>query len=132
MRFKVSTNNKRKSEAPQINSCRLGSLKNSHISSGTAEMGLSIAKRINEQPRAVNISGAVSPITREIASRIPVNIPPNAAGSYTFIITRALLPPSASPASFNDAGRIFSVSSVERMMSGSIMIHSATLPAIAE
>ena len=31
-------------------------------------MGLSTEKRINEQPRAVNISSAVSPITRETAS----------------------------------------------------------------
>ena len=34
--------------------------------------------------------------------------------------------------SFNDAGRIFKVSSVERIMSGNIMTKSATLPAIAE
>ena len=40
--------------------------------------------------------------------------------------------PTAKPASLSDAGRIFSVSSVERMMSGSIIMQSATLPAIAE
>ena len=115
-----------------MRSWRLGSLKNSHINSGTADIGLSMEKRMSEQPRAVNIRGAVSPMTREMASRMPVKIPPNAAGSCTFIITLALLPPNARPASFNDAGSIFNVSSVERIISGNIMMKSATLPAIAE
>ena len=39
-------------------------------------------------PSAVNISGAVSPTTREMANRIPVKILPNEAGSITFNITR--------------------------------------------
>ena len=95
-------------------------------------MGLSMSKRMNEHPNAVNINGAVSPITRDIASSTPVNIPPKAAGSCTFSITRALLPPNANPASLSDAGNIFNVSSVERMMSGSIIMQSAALPAMAE
>ena len=115
-----------------MSSCRLGSLKNSQMSSGTAEMGLSIDQRMNEQPRAVNMSGAVSPMTREMASSTPVKMPPKAAGSCTRSITRALLPPRARPASLSEAGSILRVSSVERMMSGSIMMHSATLPAMAE
>jgi hypothetical protein len=56
-------------------------LKNSHIKRGTAEIGLSIDHLMKEQPSAVNIKGAVSPITLDIAKRIPVNIPPNAEGS---------------------------------------------------
>ena len=82
--------------------------------------------------RAVNISGAVSPITLDTASSIPVNIPPNADGSRTLSVTLALLPPSASPASLRDVGRIFIVSSVDLIISGSIIMNSAALPAIAE
>ena len=33
-----------------------------------------------EAPRAVSMSGAVSPITRDMASKIPVNIPPKPEG----------------------------------------------------
>ena len=130
--FNDNTNNKRNNEAPQMRSWRFGSLKNSHINSGTADIGLSMEKRMSEHPNAVNISGAVSPITREMASRTPVKMPPKAAGSCTFSITLALLPPNARPASFNDVGSIFNVSSVERIISGNIMMKSATLPAIAE
>ena len=115
-----------------MSSCRLGSLKNSQISSGTAEIGLSIDQRTNEQPNAVNISGAVSPITREIARSTPVKIPPNAAGSCTLSITLALFPPSARPASLREAGRILSVSSVDLIINGNIIMKRATLPAIAE
>ena len=132
VRFNISTNNSSTNDAPQINSCKLGSLKNSQINSGTADIGLSIDHLTNEHPNAVNINGAVSPITREIANNTPVNIPPNAAGNCTLIITRARFPPRANPASFNEVGTIFNVSSVERIINGSIMIHSATLPAIAE
>ena len=118
--FNISTNNRSTSDAPQINSCRLGSLKNSQINNGTADIGLSIDHLTNEHPNAVNINGAVSPITREIANNTPVNIPLNAAGNCTFSITRALFPPSANPASFNDAGTIFNVSSVERTINGNM------------
>lgn len=76
-------------------------------------MGLSIEKRISEQPRAVNISGAVSPITRETASSMPVKIPPNAAGSCTRIITRALLPPRANPAEEEEGKNGFHLDSKE-------------------
>lgn len=76
-------------------------------------MGLSTEKRISEQPRAVNISGAVSPITRETASSMPVKIPPNAAGSCTLIITRALLPPRANPAEEEEGKNGFHLDSKE-------------------
>jgi hypothetical protein len=130
--FNTNTNNRSTNDAPKINSCRLGSLKNSQINNGTADIGLSIDHLTNEHPNAVNINGAVSPITRDIANNTPVNIPPNATGNCTRIITLARFPPSASPASFNDAGTIFNVSSVERTINGNIIIHSATLPAMAE
>ena len=60
-------------------------MKNSQINNGTADIGLSIDHLINEQPNAVNINGAVSPITRDIASSTPVKIPPNAAGNCTYV-----------------------------------------------
>ena len=37
----------------------MGSLKNSQIRSGTADIGLSTLQRTNEHPKAVNIRGAV-------------------------------------------------------------------------
>ena len=107
-------------------------MKNSQISKGTAEIGLSMDQRISEHPSAVNINGAVSPITREIANKTPVKIPLKAAGNCTRNITLALLPPKANPASLRESGRIFKVSSVERMIRGNLIIHKETLPAIAE
>lgn len=99
---------------------------------GTADIGLSIDHLTNEHPNAVNKSGAVSPITLDTDNNIPVKMPPKAAGSCILSITLALLAPNANPASFKDKGSIFRVSSVERIISGSIIINNATLPAMAE
>lgn len=68
--------------------CKLGSLKNSQISKGTADIGLVMFQLMAAPPSAVNINGAVSPTTREIASKIPVKILPKAEGSITCNITR--------------------------------------------
>ena len=73
----------RNNDAPQMRLWRLGSLKNSQISNGTADIGRAIFQLIAAPPSAVNMSGAVSPTTREMASRIPVNILPNADGTMT-------------------------------------------------
>ena len=83
-------------------------------------------------PKAVSISGAVSPITREMESRIPVKIPPNPDGIKILNTTFIYDEPNANPASLYERGNIFSVSSVERTTIGSIIIVNATLPASAE
>ena len=55
----------RNKDAPQMRLWRLGSLKNSQISNGTADIGRAMFQLMAAPPSAVNMSGAVSPTTRE-------------------------------------------------------------------
>ena len=52
-----------------------------------ALVGFKIFQLTTAAPSAVSISGAVSPITRETASKIPVKIPPDPDGKVTLKIT---------------------------------------------
>lgn len=97
-----------------------------------ALVGLVASQLTVAAPRAVTSSGAVSPITREIASKEPVNNPLKADGNSTLKTTVVYDPPNANPASFNEVGSIFILSSVDRIIIGSIIMDRATLPAIAE
>ena len=83
-------------------------------------------------PKVVSISGAVSPKTLEIESKIPVIKPLKPEGIITFKMILWYGTPKAAPASFIEIGIIFIVSSVERIINGNIMIANATLPAKAE
>ena len=73
--------------------------------------------------------GAVSPATRATASNVPVTIPPSDVGITTFTTVFQCRAPNAALASRNETGTRFSTSCVERAMSGTSMIASAT-PAI--
>ena len=58
-----------------------------------------------ELPRIVSISGAVSPITREIAKSIPVKMPGKAEGNQTLKIIAEYEVPSESAASLRLTGK---------------------------
>lgn len=87
---------------------------------------------IAEEPKAVSIKGAVSPITLDIASSIPVITLPKADGIRTLNVTEPNVPPNASPASLRLFGNKFNDSSVDRIIIGSIIIDSDIAPAKAE
>lgn len=95
-------------------------------------MGSKIFHSMAVAPKAVNIKGAVSPKTRDTAKRIPVKRPPKAEGSRTRTMTVEYDAPKANPASFNEPGNIFKVSSVERIINGSINIAKEIPPAKPE
>ena len=78
-------------------------------------------------PTAIS-SGAVSPMTRAIASVIPEAMPAIEVGSTTLMIVRHFGTPSAYAASRSSFGTILSISSVERTTTGIISTDSATEP----
>ena len=86
----------------------------------------------NWLPSAVKSSGAVSPATLAIASRIPVSTPARALLRVTFRLVRQSGTPRASDASRSEPGTIFSCSSVVRKTMGIMIMESATAPAKAE
>ena len=73
--------------------------------------------------------GAVSPATRATASSVPVTIPPSDDGMTTLTTVFHLRAPSAALASRSETGTSPSTSCVDRAISGTSMIASAT-PAI--
>jgi hypothetical protein len=77
-------------------------------------------------------TGAVSPVTRAIASMIPVTIPLAAVGSTTRRIVRHFGTPSAYDASRSDVGTSLIISSHERTTTGSSRIARAIDPAKPE
>ena len=83
-------------------------------------------------PNAVNKSGAVSPATRANASMQPVMMPGDAVRRLTARIVFHFGTPSASAASRRLEGTVASISSVVRVIVGTIIIASATPPAKAE
>ncbi len=76
----------------------------------------------------MNSSGAVSPAARAIASSMPVTIPGSAVGSTTLPITRQRGAPSASADSRRAPGTSSSITSAERITTGSISSASASEP----
>ena len=86
----------------------------------------------NWLPKAVKSSGAVSPATRAKASMQPVMMPAEAVLRLTENTVRHLETPSPSAASRIASGTVASISSVVRVMVGTIMMASATPPAKAE
>ena len=74
-------------------------------------------------------SGAVSPMTREIESMMPVVIPASDVGSTIRTIVSHLGTPSAYEASRSSFGTSLSISSLERTTTGIIRIDRATDPA---
>ena len=79
----------------------------------------------------MNSSGAVSPAARATASMMPVRMPGNPVRMTTDRTVRQVGIPSASEASRSEPGTSFRISSVVRMMTGTMMTASATLPANA-
>ncbi len=102
------------------------------MNSGRASIGLLKSPTLTRRlPSAVNSSGAVSPAARATASMIPVSTPGSAVRTTTESVVRQRRTPSASDASRSDAGTSFRISSVVRMITGIMMIASATEPAKA-
>ena len=83
-------------------------------------------------PNAVNSSGAVSPLMRARASRMPVTMPAEALRYSTCTMTFQCGTPSDSAASRIVVGTSCSISSVVRTTTGSTMKASAMAPASAE
>ena len=77
---------------------------------------------------AITSSGAVSPITRAVASMTPVMMPPIEVGTTTLMIVRHFGTPRAYDASRRSSGTSRSISSVERTTIGIISSDSATEP----
>ena len=73
-------------------------------------------------------SGAVSPMTRAIASVMPVMMPASAVGRTTFTIVFHFGTPRAYDASRRSVGTSLSISSAERTTIGIISSESATPP----
>ena len=82
--------------------------------------------------KAVNSSGAVSPLTRAKASKAPVSMPFRAEGQRILRTTKEKCAPSATPASRRVDGCSRSTSSVVRVITGIASSDSATAPAKAE
>ena len=78
---------------------------------------------------ATTSSGAVSPITREIASTTPVTTPPIDVGSTTLTMVRHFGTPRAYDASRRSSGTSRNISSDERTTVGIISRVRATAPA---
>ena len=102
------------------------------ICSGRAAMGCRGSLLQKLLPNAVNNKGAVSPATRANASMMPVITPEVAEGRMMERVVRHLVIPSPSAASRMTCGTISSISSVVRVMIGTIMMPRATPPEIAE
>src|ERR1035437_2955477 len=102
------------------------------MSNGRLCIGFKMFVVIYGFPNAVNNNGAVSPATLATESITPDSIPLNPHGTTIFKITLWYGNPKASPASFNEEGISFNVSSVERIIMGNIIIANATLPDKAE
>ena len=102
------------------------------MSKDTAEVGFAGSHCMAEAPKAVSIRGAVSPITRDIANKMPVKMPPKAEGMRTFNTIMVYDEPREREASLRLSGRRLRVSSVERMIRGNNMIANDMEPAIAE
>ncbi len=77
---------------------------------------------------AMTSSGAVSPITREIASTTPVTMPAIDVGSTTLMIVRHFGTPRAYDASRRSSGTSRNISSVERTTVGIISSDKAIEP----
>ena len=82
--------------------------------------------------RAVKRSGAVSPLTRAIASNTPVITPLFAARKTTLRDTFHFGAPSAKAASRSVVGTSFNIFSVVRTTTGIAIKESATVPAHPE
>ena len=83
-------------------------------------------------PKAVNSSGAVSPAPRATARRVPVTMPLIPAGRMTFRIVPVYDTPRASAASRSVTGMSRRVSSVDRVITGSMIMAMASPPESAE
>ena len=102
------------------------------MNSGSASIGFEKSPTLtNRLPSAVNRSGAVSPAARATASMIPVRMPGSPVRMTTDRTVRHAGIPRASEASRSEFGTSFRISSVVRMMTGTMITASATLPANA-
>ena len=93
---------------------------------GNCAIGCAGFNSQNWLPKAVNSSGAVSPVTRAIANSNPVVIAGRAAGTTIRIVVANSESPSASAPSRIERGTLRMASSEVRKIIGSISIANAT------
>ena len=102
------------------------------ITTGRLAMGRDISKLVNWLLSAVNKSGAVSPLTRATASKMPVTMPLRAARTTTAVDTFHCGAPKATAASRNVDGTSCNMFSVVRTTTGKAISAKATDPAHPE